>query len=681
MSSDLQFPNTYIFTFLLNDTEKQELEDGLDEVDALRYKIEEAEIGLTRIPKKARVKYEMRKLKFHTEDVDMVEAFMQQAEAKVDVEVTEVAGRKRKAGIVKVKKKERRSTFNEDGDEVIELSSSEEETHDSGGDKGEILEGPRKKLKSADGTSSPAPIGNEQVVIKVQDDFQVTSVPNDSDIFKVLRADWYFDSVKAGILLPMERYLIYSGRRFKDPPKFHSSDVLTRAAADSEGQPKHDYSPHYRHEQKISHTRPTLLTKTTSENDDPDHFPPLPEYLKLPYSCQRHTPLHTPNDEYISQLKSIKLKRLLEGDDIGVVAYGTAIASISSYPYTLTSPSEIIRLLGCDQKIAHCFHQYQNHDIIDEARDFEHDPRMKILRLFHNIWGVGSVTAREFYDKYEWRDLDDVVIYGWKKLSRVQQIGVKYYEEFLLPIPREEVEGIARIIHEEAREIDPGFQMIIVGGYRRGKRDNMDVDVMLTHPDEEKTSHVLPELIERLEDKGWVTNVLLESVTNSERGQRPLEILGEKKKKKGFDSLDKGLVVWQDINISSSSLSISKSPSLPPSRSDAEAIPAPKNTNPHRRVDIIITPWKTAGVAIVGWSGDTTFQRDLRKYFKKEKGWKFDSSGVREIGRGEWVDLEGEGKREERGERDWEGVLLEKEKKVFEGAGSVWREPRERCTG
>lgn len=116
----------------------------MDEVDALRYKIEEAEIGLTRIPKKARVKYEMRKLKFHTEDVDMVEANMQQAEAKVDVEVTEVAGRQRKAGIVKVKKKERRSTFNEDGNEVIELSSSEEETHESGGIKEKYWRGLEK---------------------------------------------------------------------------------------------------------------------------------------------------------------------------------------------------------------------------------------------------------------------------------------------------------------------------------------------------------------------------------------------------------------------------------------------------------------------------------------------------------------------------------------------------------
>jgi DNA polymerase IV len=86
-------------------------------------------------------------------------------------------------------------------------------------------------------------------------------------------------------------------------------------------------------------------------------------------------------------------------------------------------------------------------------------------------------------------------------------------------------------------------------------------------------------------------------------------------------------------------------------------------------VDIIISPWKTAGCAVVGWSGGTMFERDLRRYCKYELGFKFDSSGVRRQDNGEWVDLE-----------KGDGDLLVKEKRVFSELRLEWREPTERCT-
>ncbi|KAF7865821.1 hypothetical protein EAF04_005986 [Stromatinia cepivora] len=669
MSSTFQFPPTYVFRFLLDDKEIKDLEDGLDKFNALRYTVQEAQVGLTKIPTKARVEFELRKLKFMTVDVTNIEKKTEKLE-EVKSEVKEVAGKKRKAGNGK-KKQARKSTFNENGDEVIELSSSEEEDEDEE----EENEGmTRKKLKSADGTSSPAPTGSRygQDTVKVQHGLKMPDTLNVRNTFKVLKKDWFFDSVREGKLLPMDNYLIYEGRRIMEPPNFLPSDILTRAAADPKSSPNPKYNRHYRHQQSSKPlTRPTLLTQTTSEHDDPEHYPPLPEYLKTHYSCERPTPLTSPNDDFLTQLQSIKLKRLLDGDQIGVRAYSTSIASIAAYPYTFTSPNEVIRLPGCDQKIANLFLQYQSTGTIDEVIEFQNNPRMQVLRLFYNIWGAGDATARDFYDKKGWRDLDDIIEYGWGRLTRVQQIGVKYYDEFLLPIPRAEVEEIGSIVLSEARKIDKGYQMVIVGGYRRGKENCGDVDIVLTHPDEKSTFNFVSELTGRLEDLGWITNVLLESLRNSERGQYAVDLSRAEGERShgGFDTLDKALVVWQDINFPQPS----QSPSHP-STSQTKP-PKIKNPNIHRRVDIIITPWKTAGAAIIGWSGGTTFQRDLRKYFKEKKSWRFDSSGIRDRRTGEWIDLEGcvEG--------SGEGKLREKEMAVFRGVGLEWREPWERCTG
>ncbi len=247
-----------------------------------------------------------------------------------------------------------------------------------------------------------------------------------------------------------------------------------------------------------------------------------------------------------------------------------------------------------------------------EARDAESDAKLSVVRLFAEIWGVGDATANEFYRK-GYRDLDDVVEYEWGALSRVQQIGVKYFDEFLIKIPRAEVEAIGNVILAHAAKLRPGYQMVIVGGYRRGKEQSGDVDVILSHPEADATDDFVGRIIVSLEKAKYITHTLTLSTKNSERGQAPVSWKGnEKRAGSGFDTLDKALVVWQD-----------------PQWAPAAGVVEDTNPNPHRRVDIIISPWKTVGCAVLGWTSGTTFQRDLRRYCKKERSLKFDSSGVR----------------------------------------------------
>ncbi|RYC60111.1 hypothetical protein CHU98_g6092, partial [Xylaria longipes] len=317
---------------------------------------------------------------------------------------------------------------------------------------------------------------------------------------------------------------------------------------------------------------------------------------------------------------------------------------------------EVARLPGCGPKIVELYKQWKDCGYLDDVQEAASNPKMKVLLLFYEIWGVGAKTANEFYN-HGWRDLDDIVEYGWDKITRVQQIGVKYYEELQEKIPRAEVEGISNIILQHANKIREGFQMVIVGGYRRGKASSGDVDVVLSHPDPSATEYFINEIVTSLEKTEHITHTLTLSSKNSERGQAPVAWKGDNRKAgTGFDTLDKALVVWQDPNW--------------------DKMKASKNPNPHRRVDIIISPWKTAGCAVVGWTGATTFERDLRRHCKKMKRLKFDSSGVRmrEDG-GEWVDLESDA------DGNPAPDLLTAEKRVFEKLGLTWRPPDERCTG
>lgn len=532
------------------------------------------------------------------------------------------------------------------------------------------------------------------------------------DIVWVVRIDWLVDSVQAGHMLPLNDKLVYTGR-VRERPKSanprprtvlssnkskaapasqnlvatHPDDegnILERAKADAEKNPaRSHFQPSktgpshgsHRFEGKsfaptLQPSKPTfasaaahLLQQTTSEYDGTDSdTPEPPEWVKkgIKYACQRFTPADGPNEDFLDELKKIRTARTLIDDEIGVRAYSTIIAAIAAYPYRLTHPREIAQLPGCDEKTAVLFVEWKNTGKIQAVEDYENDEAMKVLRSFYDIWGVGARTARHFYYNNAWNELDDIIEFGWNDLDRVQQIGVKYYDEFLDPIPRAEVEQIADVVRQHAVKLrDDRITVTIVGGYRRGKQASGDVDMIISHPDLESTAGLVREIVESLETDEWITHTLTMSLTNTQRGQHALPFRSTKGHGVGFDTLDKALVVWQD-------------PSWPTREQDLEANPKAKNPNMHRRVDIIISPWRTVGCAVMGWSGGTTFQRDLRRYAKAVKGWKFDSSGIRSRSNGEAILLEGE--------NGIHGTPEDAEKKVFEGLGLTFIPPEYRVT-
>ncbi|RGP64360.1 DNA polymerase iv [Fusarium sporotrichioides] len=491
------------------------------------------------------------------------------------------------------------------------------------------------------------------------------------DTVKIVKLAWFLDSLERKKLLPIDQYLVCQVSRVsareatpvsvlvrgsESEPMLSigstspANGILERALAEQKDK-ETSTSPQTRNKRRhnasttLPENAPSLLHQTTSEHDIA--LPMMPEFLRTIYSCERPTYENPPNEAFVKLLTEIKTIRQLRGDDVGVRAYSTSIASVAAYPYPLKNLQEVSRLPGCGNRIAELWHHWKETGESAEVREANADPKTSVLKVFYNIWGVGAATSREFYQK-GWRDLDDLVEYGWNTLSRSQQIGVKYYNEFLLSIPQEEVSSIGATILKHARRIDPGFEMVIVGGHRRGKQNSGDVDVVLSHRDESKTLRVISKIVVILEQAHLVTHTLVLSTHNSERGQRPVSWKGQTSSSSGFDSLDKALVVWKG-----------------PSQEDA----------PHRRVDIIISPWKTVGCAVLGWSGGTTFQRGLRQYCKYVKGYKFDSSGIRHRADGRWVDLEGTSA--DNAAPDMETA----ERRVFGGLGLPWRPPEARCTG
>ena len=700
-----QLPPVFVLATHLSISEQHEAEDALNNGKApLTYDIKEANLVLGNVSKSRRARSELQWKGVHLEDIGKEESRRSTTTSSSTSNTRTPTNKRRRLA------DEGSHRTHRPGLVTVDESSTASDTEGANSLEAE----PMSQLSLSHDPTSPtvASIDSEASGEPAQQ-FHTKDFANK---VKVVKLEWLHVSLELGRIQDLEPYTVYEARlrpsqerATKISPAMRAvttkpTSVINKSPYIKEGalqgiverayaDPKPSYN-RYKRQDRIKEaakpdivgkrfssstqaasrpslpvTRPTqLLHQTTSEHDEAisSVLPPLPDWVKenKVYACERATPLNSPNHDFIDELKKIKLARLLTLDEIGVRAYSTSIASLAAYPYRIQSTREILALPGCDQKIASLFHEYKTTSHLRAVEDLEADPALKVLREFYEIWGVGAKTAREFYYDKGWRDLDDIVEYGWKSLSRVQQIGLKYYDEFLLKIPRSEVESITATITRHAKLVtDSNVETIIVGGYRRGKLESGDVDVILSHRDESMTYNLVDRIVKSLEKEGCITHTLTLNLTNSKRDQQPLPVNTATIGGHGFDTLDKALVVWQD-------------PNWPTKEADLAANPKAKNPNPHRRVDIIISPWRTVGCAIAGWTSGTTFQRDLRRYAKNKLGWKFDSSGVRERGTGRWVDLEGWTNKNTRC-RDWK----EAERKIFEGMGLVYREPWDRCTG
>jgi DNA polymerase IV len=280
----LDFPTIFLLPAQLGSEELEQLDE---QIPTLTYDINEAEVVLGKVSRKERALFELRKHKLVTEEIDTT--------------------RRSESASPELKRLRLMTP-------VLASSDLDSDT----ASEGEI----QRRLV---GPAAPGTAG--QTV-------------------KVVKLSWFTDSIKAGLVLPLDDYLVYEGRKVlaapetsqPPPPAEKAAEVLKRALADASALPpssrQKPFSGRRGETYARNPVRPTLVRQTTSEHEVDAHLPPIPDYLHTTYSCQRPTPVHPPNEPFIEELSKIKTARTLTGDKIGVRAYSSAIATIAAYPYT-----------------------------------------------------------------------------------------------------------------------------------------------------------------------------------------------------------------------------------------------------------------------------------------------------------------------------------------------------------
>ncbi|KAG8815000.1 hypothetical protein FRC17_000901 [Serendipita sp. 399] len=327
------------------------------------------------------------------------------------------------------------------------------------------------------------------------------------------------------------------------------------------------------------------------------------------YCVERQTPLVCPNNDLVAQLAIVKRSRWLDGEDVKALAHSRTIAAIKAYPYKIRSTKQVEKLPHVGPNSLKRISEFLTLGYVQEARQLENDARFQTLSDFTTIYGIGPVNARRFLDMNisTFKDLESY----YRRMTRIPKqkenaegmlTSISLRDEFSVKIARAEVEEVARIIMDELEKIQPGFVHTITGGYRRGKSESNDIDIVFSHGKSGQGRGSMQDLVSRLQKQGLITHLL---PATSFRTPGSMKSYNEN------EALERVLCVFKLPD---------DSPSFPYNPCGKSRL--------HRRVDLIFAPIETYWCAVVGWTGSIMFERDIRSWCKEKFKYKFDSSGL-----------------------------------------------------
>lgn len=501
-----------------------------------------------------------------------------------------------------------------------------------------------KHIKNLDSATTHVIVDKKLKLERVKKYLGVKDIP---DEVKVVDSDWLSNCLSEGNLVEIEHYIlskvcqdskIKSTQNLSSNETFNVEQTSELVAGDlGPSGSKRDVETGTTHETKSAvqgspSKKASLKTQVTSADDDSDYAdsgdegsksgksPVItpnvsPEKLSKNLVCAQAS---TSNQQNHNQFITEKLQILATSyanskDQWRALGYKKAIASVKNYHKKLETWEECSSLPFVGERLAK-----KIWEIVETGhlRRLDHvDPKQEAINLFAGVWGAGPTTA-EAWMSQGLKTLEDLKNHG--KLTRQQEIGLKYYDEFLERMPREEAGQIEEVVKNAALEINPGLEAFACGSYRRGKPTCGDVDVIVSHPDGKSHEGVMTKLLESLKSSGFLTDDL----TIAENG--------EHRKYLGVCKL-------------------------------------PGENTKHRRLDIIVVPYNEWACSLLYFTGSDYFNRSMRLLAKNN------GMSLSEHSLNTGVVRKG-------GEKIFEGTPLPvfSEKDVFDYLGLEYREPHER---
>lgn len=181
------------------------------------------------------------------------------------------------------------------------------------------------------------------------------------------------------------------------------------------------------------------------------------------------------NEKFIELMEKLADIMLKHGEPFRARAYQKAQETIMSQNEDILSPSYLKGKPGIGPTIMEKLNEYTQTGTLQILEKEKLNP----VNILAEIYGVGPKKAKELVEN------GITTITQLRKnqqmLNDIQKIGLKYYEDILKRIPRQEIQHFESIFVSNFNKIAvPNSNFEIVGSYRRGAQSSGDIDVIIT---------------------------------------------------------------------------------------------------------------------------------------------------------------------------------------------------------
>jgi len=202
------------------------------------------------------------------------------------------------------------------------------------------------------------------------------------------------------------------------------------------------------------------------------------------------------NEAFIKLLQELETFRRSTGEPFRARAYHKAAETIMLIEDPITSIEQVKGKPGIGKTILDKLQEYLDTGEIAVLKKHRNNP----IHTFTKIYGVGPKKAQAFINLGinsldELREQQDL-------LTTSQKLGLQYFDDLQLRIPRAEIEAYKQIFDEVFDYENAEYH--IVGSYRRGVEESGDIDVILTN----NKPSILKDFVKRLKSKGLILHIL-----------------------------------------------------------------------------------------------------------------------------------------------------------------------------
>ncbi|XP_059469441.1 DNA polymerase beta-like [Neocloeon triangulifer] len=232
---------------------------------------------------------------------------------------------------------------------------------------------------------------------------------------------------------------------------------------------------------------------------------------QLKMSC---SPAKNHNKELCDMLKELAEYELaVNKNTFKSHAYKQAASTLAHLDRKISSGSEAKELKGIGDKISKKIDEYLSSGTMQKLETIRKDTPSEAIIHLSRVHGIGSAKAHDLVNEHgvtsieQLRERQDEL-----NLTHHQLIGLKYFEDFEKPVPREEISEVEKVVLDQVAKFDPELKVTFCGSYRRGKPESGDADILITKPsyistcNKKEGSEILHNFIKELEKIHLITD-------------------------------------------------------------------------------------------------------------------------------------------------------------------------------